>query len=79
MKYIEFLWALDVLSKYYPKFQSHEMCILANDIWKWCNNELPENSSTLVYLKSVFSSPNEALNAIWKEIQLMAGPYLNSN
>ena len=79
MKYIEFLWALDILSKYYPKYHSHEILLLADDIWKWLNNELPEGSSKLVYLKSIFGSPTEAFKAVWKEIQLMAGPYLHLN
>lgn len=79
MKYVEFLLALDLLSRYYPKYHSHELLILADDIWKWINNELPEDSSTLVYLKECFSSPAEALKALWREIQPMAGPFLNLN
>ena len=79
MKYVEFLLALDLLSKYYPKYQSHELLLLADDIWKWINNELPEDSSSLVYLKNYFSSPSEAFKALWKEIQLMAGPFMNLN
>ena len=79
MKYIEFLLALDLLSRYYPKYHSHELLVLADDIWKWINNELPEDSSALVYLKEYFTSPAEAFRALWREIQLMAGPYLNLN
>jgi hypothetical protein len=71
--------ALDLLSKYYPKYHSHELLSLADDIWKWLNNELPEDSSALVYLKSYFGSPADALRALWKEIQLMAGPFMNLN
>ena len=79
MKCIELLWALDLLSKYYPRCYSNEIILLADDIFKWFNNELPEDSSKLVYLKSCFDSPTEALKAVWKEIQLIAGPYLNIN
>lgn len=79
MKYIELLWALDMLSKYYPKYHSHEALILADDVWKWLNDELPEGSSKLVYLKSIFGSPSEAFKSIWKDVQLLAGPYLNVN
>jgi hypothetical protein len=79
MKYFELLLALDLLSKYYPRYYSHELISLAEDIFKWLNNELPEDSSTLIYLKSCFDSPTEALKAVWKEIQLMAGPYFNPN
>jgi hypothetical protein len=79
MKYIEFLWALDILSKYYPRYQNHELCLLADDVWKWLNNELPENSSKLVYLKSIFDSPTDAFKEVWKEIQLMSGPFINLN
>jgi hypothetical protein len=79
MKYFELLLALDLLAKYYPRYYSHELISLAEDIFKWLNNELPEDSSTLIYLKSCFDSPTEALKAVWKEIQLMAGPYFNPN
>lgn len=79
MRYIEFLLALDLLSKYYPRYYSHELIQLAEDIFKWLNNELPADSSTLVYLKQCFESPAEALKAIWKEIHLISGPYLNLN
>ncbi|HEU5292304.1 MAG TPA: hypothetical protein VFU05_16770 [Cyclobacteriaceae bacterium] len=79
MKYIELLWALDILYRHYPRYHTNDLIILADDIWKWVNNELPENSSTLTYLKSCFSSPNEAFKAVWKEIQLLAGPLGNVN
>lgn len=79
MKYIELLWAIDILSKYYPKYHSSELMIMADDVLKWFNNELPEDSSSLLYLKNVFGSPTEALRAMWKEIQLMAGPFMYLN
>lgn len=79
MKYLDFLWALDILYRYYPRYHTHDLIILADDIWKWMNNELPENSSTLIYLKSTFNSPAEALRAVWKEIMLLAGPYMYPN
>ena len=79
MKYLEFLWALDILYRYYPRYHTNDLIILADDIWKWMNNELPENSSTLIYLKSCFSSPSEALKSVWKEIELLAGPHMNVN
>jgi hypothetical protein len=79
MKYIELLFALDLLSKYYPKYYSQELFLLAEDVFKWINNELPEDSSTIVYLKNCFGSPAEALRSVWKEIQLIAGPYMNPN
>ncbi|MBT1697956.1 hypothetical protein KK083_13770 [Fulvivirgaceae bacterium PWU4] len=79
MKYIELFLALDLLAKYYPRYYSHELISLAEDVFKWLNNELPEDSSTLAYLKSCFSSPTEAWKAIWQEIQLMAGPHLHPN
>ena len=72
MKYVDFLWALELIQRYYPKSQSNEIFILADDIFKWINNELPEDSSAIVYLKSYFSSPREAMLAVWKEIILMA-------
>lgn len=79
MRYVEFLLALDMLSRYYPKYHSHELLMLADDIWKWINNELPEDSSALVYLKKYFNSPAEAIRALWREIQLRSDPFLNSN
>jgi hypothetical protein len=79
MKYLDFLWALDVLYRYYPKYHSNDLLILADDIWKWMHNELPEDSSTIVYLKSCFNSPTDALRSLWSEIQMLAGPYLKMN
>lgn len=79
MKYLDVLWALDLLYRYYPKYHSNEILLLADDILKWFNNELPEDSSALVYLKTCFSSPSDALRAVWKEVQLLAGPYLFLN
>ena len=75
MRYLDFLWALDVLYRYYPKFHTNEMFLLADDIWKWINNELPDDSSALVYLKSCYRSPQEAFFAVWKEILLIAGSF----
>lgn len=79
VKYIEFLLALDLLAKYYPQYHSHELFVLADDIWKWLNDELPEDSSALVYLKRYFNTPAEALRALWREMQLLSGPFLNLN
>lgn len=72
MKYLEFLWALDLLHRYCPKYHSNEIFILADDILQWINNELPEDSSKLLYLKSCFASPREAMSVLWKEIMLFA-------
>ena len=79
MKYLEFLWIMDILYRYYPRYHSNELLILADDIWKWMNNELPEDSSTIIYLKSCFDSPSDALRQIWNELQLLAGPYMKLN
>lgn len=79
MKYLDFLWALELLSRYYPRYHSNDLLLLADDILKWINNELPEDSSTLIYLKNCFGSPTEALKAVWKEIQLIVGPYIHLN
>lgn len=79
VKYVEFLLALDMLSRYYPKYHSHELLLLADDIWKWIHNELPDDSSALVYLKRYFNSPAEAFRTLWREIQLRSDPFLNSN
>ena len=79
MKYLHFLWALDILYRYYPHYHSHELFVLAEDIWKWLNNELPADSSTLIYLQSCFDSPTEALRSVWKEIQLVIGPFMHLN
>jgi hypothetical protein len=79
MRYLDFMLALNALYKYYPRFHSNELLIMADDIWKWINDELPEDSSTLVYLKSCFDSPYDALKALWKEVNLLAGPHLNWN
>lgn len=75
MKYLDLLWASDWLRQYYPRYDSTELMILVDDIIKWVQDELPEDSSTLIYLKSLYSSPSEALRSIWKEIQILMGPY----
>lgn len=79
LRYVEFLLALDLLARYYPRYHSHELLLLADDILKWINNELPEDSSALVHLKKYFSTPTEALKALWREIQLLSGPLLHLN
>lgn len=79
MKYVDLLLALDFLYRSYPKYHSNELLILAEDILKWINNELPEDSSALVYLKSCFKSPYDALTTIWNEITLLTGPFSRSN
>lgn len=75
MKYLDLLWATDWLSRYHPKYYASELLSMADDILKWFDEELPEDSSTLIYLKSLYDSPTEALLAIWKEIQLLTGAY----
>ncbi|MBS1950846.1 MAG: hypothetical protein OJF59_002252 [Cytophagales bacterium] len=75
MKYLDLLWASDWLRKYYPKYDSNELMLLVDDILKWLDEELPDDSSTLVYLKSLYRSPAEALLSVWKEIQLLMGAY----
>lgn len=79
MKYFDLIWAMDFLYRYYPKYHSNELLILADDILKWFNNELPEDSSALIYLKSCFNSPYEALTMVWNEVLLLAGPFTRSN
>lgn len=79
MKYLHFLWALDLLYRYYPHYHSNELLLLADDIWKWLHNELPADSSSLAYLQSCFDSPTEALRSVWKEIQLIIGPFMHLN
>jgi hypothetical protein len=78
-KYLDLLFALDFLYRYYPKYYSNEIVLLAEDVLKWLDNELPEDSSTLVYLKDYFNSPYDALNAIWNEVSLLAGPFSRNN
>jgi len=75
MRYLDLLRASDWLKQYYPKYYSNELMLLVEDILKWFDNELPEDSSTLIYLKSLYNSPAEALLSIWKEIQLLMGSY----
>ena len=78
-KYLDLLFALDFLYRYYPRYYSTEVILLAEDVLKWFNKELPEDSSALVYLKDYFNSPYDALNAIWKEISLLVGPFTRIN
>lgn len=73
MKYLDLLRASEWLSRYYPGYYTSELMILVDDIVKWFREELPEDSSTLAYLKSLYNSPREALRAVWKDIQLLMG------
>lgn len=79
VKYLDFIFALDFLYRYYPRYHSNELLLLADDIVKWINNELPEDSSKLAYLKSCFNSPYEAINAVWKDVSLLADPFTRNN
>lgn len=79
MKYLDLIYMLDLLYRYYPRYHSSELLLLAEDIHKWINNELPHDSSTLIYLQSMYDSPAAALKSIWKEIQLLAGPFYTCN
>ena len=79
MKYLDFLWALDLLYRYYPRYHSNEVLLLADDILKWFNNELPADSSTVAYLQGCFDSPTEGFRAVWKEVQLLLGPFIHLN
>lgn len=72
MKYLDFLWALDGLYRHYPRYHSNELFVLADDILKWLHNELPDDSSTIIYLKSCYNSPSEAIAAIWREVSVLA-------
>jgi hypothetical protein len=79
MRYIDFLWMMDVLYRYYPKYHSSDLVLLADDILKWFNNELPEDSSALMYLRSCFDSPYDAIRSIWKELLLLSAPWMRLN
>ncbi len=73
MKYLDLLLATDWLSRYHPKYYASELMALTDDILKWFDEELPEDSSTLAYLKSLYHSPDEAMQDIGDEIQLLTG------
>ena len=86
MKYVELLVVLDLLSKYYPKYHSHELLVLADDIWKWINNDLPEDSSALLYLKNYFwvssnqyqRAPSEDILQLWRLLNLRIADVLDN-
>ena len=79
MKYLDLIYMLDLLYRCYPRYHSNEILLLAEDVLKWINNELPKDSSALLYLQSMYDSPSTALRSIWKEIQLLAGPFHSIN
>ena len=79
LSYLDLTWALDVLRKYYPKYYADEIILLAEDIYRWLNDELPSDSSTLAYLKSLYASPTEALRSLWNDVNLLAAPFTNRN
>jgi hypothetical protein len=78
-KYLDLLFALDILHRYYPRYHSNELLLAAEDVLKWINNELPEDSSALIYLKSLFKTPYDAMNALSKELLLLLGPFTRLN
>jgi hypothetical protein len=78
-KYLDFIIALDLLYRHYPKYHSNELLILADDILKWMRNDLPDDSSALVYLKASFKSPYDALQSVLKEIALLVDPFPRLN
>jgi len=75
MKYLELLWAADWLSRFHPKYYTSELMVLVEDILKWFDEELPEDSSAMVYLKSLYATPEAAMQDIGDEIALLTGGY----
>lgn len=60
---------LDLLYRYYPKYHANELFILAEDILKWVNKELPTDSSSHAYLIALFGSPRKALSYLRQELK----------
>jgi hypothetical protein len=79
MKYQELFIGLDVLSKYYPGYHGNHLLILCDDIVKWFNNDLPEDSSALIYLRGIFASPIDAIAALLEDVQLLSQPFRSLN
>lgn len=79
MKTLDFLWMLDVLMRYYPKYHSNDLLVLAEDVWKWVNGDLPDDSSTVAYLRTIFQNPTDAMQLLRDELQALAYPWLNEN
>lgn len=79
MFYVDLLGWLDILSKYYPRFHSNELLLLADDAVKWMSDELPEDSSAVLHLRKYFTSPAEAVRMLWREVYSVAMPYMNVN
>ena len=79
MKYQELIWALDLLSKYYPGYHGNQLLVLCDDAIRWFNNELPDDSSAVMYLKQLFASPVDALSALWQDVQMLSMPFKNIN
>ncbi len=79
MKYIEFVGSLDILHRADPKYYSHELLLLAEDVLRWINEEFAQDNSALVYLKSLYHSPSEAVDDLWNKIQLLVAPFMELN
>lgn len=75
MTYIDLLSVSSWLKEYYPHYDKNELTVLLDDVLKWLQNELPEDSSTLTYLKNIYTSQSEAVQNIWSELQLFLGSY----
>ena len=79
MNYFELLQMLDVLARNYSRYHSSEMILLAEDVWRWLNSELPADSSTVVFLSKYFSSPQEAAKEMSEQLRLLMAHYSRLN
>ncbi len=77
--YFELVQLLDVLARNYSKYHSSEMIMLAEDVWRWLNQDLPDDSSAAVFLSKYFSSPQEAAREMSEQLRLLIAHYSRLN
>lgn len=77
--YQELVQLLDILGRNYSRYHSNEMILLAEDVWRWLNSDLPADSSAAVFLSKYFNSPQEAAKEMSNQLRLLIAHYVNLN
>jgi len=77
--YYELLQLLDILARNYSRYHSSEMILLAEDVWRWLNQELPADSSTVKFLCKYYHSPQQAAKEMSEQLRLLIAHYSRLN
>jgi len=66
--YTDFLSSLDQLNRLYPGYYRSELLLLSDDVVRWFNGELGQDSSALSYLSKFYRTPREAMQDLMEKI-----------